>query len=106
MKMIGVARLRSRERTSRAVSKPSMPGIATSRMISAKSCSSRRAERLDPGVREHELAAERRERGFDRDQVGLVVVDDEDVAAVADRRAGLLFFELEREIRRGGRWHE
>ena len=37
MKMIGVARLRSRERIIRAVSKPSMVGIATSRMISAKS---------------------------------------------------------------------
>ena len=48
MKMIGVARLRARERTSRAVSKPSMPGIATSRMISAKSCSSRRASASTP----------------------------------------------------------
>ena len=40
-------------------------------------------ERLDAGPREHQLAAERRERGLDRDQVRVVVVDDEDVAAVA-----------------------
>ena len=42
------------------------------------------AERLDSGMREHELAAERCQRGLDRDQVGLVVIDHQDVAAIAD----------------------
>ena len=38
--MMGVPRLRSRIRISRAVSMPEIPGIATSSRISAKSCSS------------------------------------------------------------------
>ena len=42
------------------------------------------AERFDARVSEHELATERRERSFDRDQVRLVVIDDQDVAAIAD----------------------
>ena len=60
------------------------------------------AERLDSGVREHELAAERRERGLDRDEVGLVVVDDEDVPAIADRQRIILVL-LEREQLGAGR---
>ena len=103
MKMIGVARLRARERTRRAVSKPSMPGIATSRMISAKSCSSRRASASTPDRASTSLRPSGSERGFDRDQVGVVVIDDEDVAAVREqrRRAPVAILELAIERLRG-----
>ena len=43
------------------------------------------SQRFDSGVRQNELATERGEGGLDRDEIRLVVIDDQNVAPIAHR---------------------
>ena len=67
-------------------------------MISAKSCCEQVLQRLGAGPREHEVALQRTERRLDRDQVRIVVVDDEDVLAVLENRYIALVVEVSRHV--------
>ena len=84
MKMIGVARLRSRDADEPRGLEPVHARHRDVEDDQREVLLQQPGERLHSGPRQHELAAERGQRRLDRDQVRFVVVDDEDVLAIAD----------------------
>ena len=78
-KMIGIERVRSRALISRAVSKPSSPGIWTSSRIAAKSSCSSALSASSPELAVATSQSSGDEHGLHRDEVVGAVVDQQDL---------------------------